>query len=153
MSYKCALVPDRFFEPSKARAILVQTADVDEGETVAHVAVPYYNAVLVYVRPDGEDGVPELYRLLEAAHGMEEHNRIAASCRDGRLFLVVARDDRLLLCNSFEAGDFTTAQYFIFLALSRFQLNPEVSSIFFLSPLDPEQELSLRRYFRKVVRL
>ncbi len=149
-SYKCALVPDRFFELSKARATLAETVDVDDSEEVACIDVSFYGAVLIYVRPEGDDSVPELYRLLEATRDMREHNRIAASWAEGRLFLVVARDENLLLCNSFRAGDFTTAEYFIFLALSRLQLNPEVSSISMGTPLTPGQELSLRRYFRSV---
>ncbi|MCD8313497.1 MAG: DUF3822 family protein [Bacteroidales bacterium] len=148
-SYKCALVPDRFFDPSKARAILAETVDVDDSEEVAYVNVPFYNAVLIYVC--GEEGtLPELHGLLEASRGIDQHNRIVASWLDGRLHLVVARDGQLLLCNSFKAPDFTTAQYYIFLVLSRFQLNPEVSTIYFHTNLTYEDELSLYRYFRSV---
>ncbi len=149
-SYKCALVPERFFEPSKARALLAETVDVDDSDDVAFIDVSFFDAVLIYARPVGEDGIPELYTLLEAVKDMPGHNRIAASYCGGRLFLVVARDTGLLLCNSFEAADFTTAEYFIFLALRRFQLNPEVSSIHLATRLAPEQEMSLRRYFRSV---
>ena len=72
---------------------------------------------------------------------------------DGYLYLVVAQGKSLLLCNSFKAPDFTTAQYFIFLALKKLQLNPEMSTLFFRTPLEEEQEFSLYRYFRSVERL
>ena len=55
-----------------------------------------------------------------------------------------------MLCNSYEAVDFTTAEYFIFLALKRLQMNPEVSTVCFRTPLAPEQEMSLYRYFKAV---
>ena len=72
---------------------------------------------------------------------------------DGVLYLVIAQGRTLLLCNSFQAQDFTTAQYFIFLAMKKLQLNPEVSSICFRTPLAEEEELSLYRYFKSVEHL
>ncbi len=115
------------------------------------MVVPQYNAVLVYVTDDGR--LPELYSLLCAAGNLTEYNKVVASFLDGRLHLVVARDDKLLLCNSFEAVDFTTAEYFIFLVMRRFQLNPEVSSICFNTPLTGEQADSLSLYFSSVKQL
>ncbi|MGN0188194.1 MAG: DUF3822 family protein, partial [Candidatus Cryptobacteroides sp.] len=69
---------------------------------------------------------------------------------DGRLYLVVAQGRNLLFCNSFEAVDFTTAEYFLFLVLNRLQLNPEVSTVYFRSPLEASHEESLCRYFKSV---
>ena len=53
----------------------------------------------------------------------------------------------------YQAPDFTTAKYFIFLALKKLQLNPEVSTICFRTPLDEDQEMSLYRYFKSVEQL
>jgi hypothetical protein len=58
-----------------------------------------------------------------------------------------------LLANVFRAPDFTTAEYFLFLSLKKLQLNPEVSSIYFRTPLSEEEELSLYRYFKSVEQL
>jgi hypothetical protein len=69
---------------------------------------------------------------------------------DGVLYLVIAQGKSLLLCNSYMAPDFTTAEYFIFLAMKKLQLNPEVSSICFRTPLTDEDEMSLYRYFKSV---
>ena len=69
---------------------------------------------------------------------------------DGYLYLVIAQGRTLLLCNAFEAQDFTTAEYFIFLAMKKLQLNPEMSSIYFRTQLAEEDEMSLYRYFRNV---
>ncbi len=149
-SYKCALVPEQFFEPSQARATLVETVDLDDSEGVGYVAVPYYGAVLVYAVHEGDSSMPEAYHLLRASETIGEHNKIVASYVDGRLYLVVAEDKKMLLCNSFKAMDFTTAEYFIFMVLKKFQLNPEMSTIYFRTPLDEEQEMSLYRYFKAV---
>ena len=47
-------------------------------------------------------------------------------------------------------GDFTTAEYYIFLAMKQLQLNPEVSTICMRSFVGPEEEMSLYRYFKSV---
>ena len=72
---------------------------------------------------------------------------------DGWLYLVIAQGRSLCLANVFRAQDFTTAEYFIFLSLKRLQMNPEVSTICFRTPLDMEAEMSLYRYFKSVVRI
>ena len=41
----------------------------------------------------------------------------------------------------------------LFLALKRLQLNPEVSTVCFRTPLTTEAEMSLYRYFKSVSRL
>ena len=82
--------------------------------------------------------------------GLSEYNRILASYMDGVLYLVVAQGKTLLLCNSFKAPDFTTAQYFIFMVMKKLQLNPEMSTIAFRTSLTEEQEMSLYRYFKSV---
>jgi hypothetical protein len=107
------------------------------------------------LRTDGSKArhLPETYYMLKQLSEISEYNKILASYQDGSLYLVIAQGKSLLFCNTFKAPDFTTAQYFIFLALKRLQLNPEVSSIFFRTPLDPEQEMSLYRYFKNVEQL
>ena len=77
-------------------------------------------------------------------------NKILASYMDGYLYLTIAQGRSLLLCNSFRAPDFTTAEYFIFLAMKNLQLNPEVSTITFRTSLESEEEMSLYRYFKCV---
>ena len=69
---------------------------------------------------------------------------------DGHLYLAVSQGKTLLLCNSFVAQDFTTAEYFIFMVMKKLQLNPEMTSIYFRTPLDEGQESSLYRYFKSV---
>ena len=64
---RCALVPAQFFEPGSARAMLVEVSEVDDAETVSSVAIPYYDAVLVYAHQEGETALPELYHLLKAS--------------------------------------------------------------------------------------
>lgn len=168
---KVALVPEIFFNPSDARAVLAEVAEIADTDKIGTIAVPEYGAVLVYSNSIDEslsrlisqtvflkDGssvevLPEMYYILRDLAGIQEHNRILASYRDGYLFLAIAQDAELKLCNVYEAVDFTTAEYFIFLALKNFQLNPEVSSISFRTPLTEDERLSLYRYFKGVEEL
>ena len=104
------------------------------------------------LRTDGSGTrpLPELYHMLMELQNIQDYNKILASYRDGYLYLVIAQGRTLLLCNAFEAQDFTTCEYFIFLAMKKLQLNPEVSTISFRTPLSEDDEMSLYRYFKSV---
>lgn len=165
---KTTLVPEQFHSREDMRQVLGGVVALGDSDVVDSVAVPEFGAVLIYSNTIGEslskvvadtvrhnDGsaaipLPEHYFMLRALSEISEYNKIIASYMDGRLYLVIAQGNSLMLCNSFEAQDFTTAQYFIFLAMKKFQLNPEVSTIRFRTPLEPEQEMSLYHYFRSV---
>ena len=168
---KVALVPEPFFNPSKAREALEEVVALAPGDSVEYVPVPSLASVLVYSNTIGESlskvlsntvlptsgepvkVLPEMYYLLMELDSITEYNKIVASWADGWLHLVIAQGKSLSLCNTFEASDFTTAEYFIFLAMKRLQLNPEVSTVCFRTPLSPEAEMSLYRYFKSVSRL
>ena len=167
----CTLIPENFHKPELSKEMLSEVADLPQGAVVEYVPVPEYNAVMLYsnnlggtlhkvvsesvLRTDGTKAqpLPELYSMLKSLNGIQEYNRIVASFMDGVLYLVIAQGKTLLLCNTYSAPDFTTAEYFIFLAMKKLQLNPEMSSIFFRTPLDQDQEMSLYRYFRNVEQL
>jgi hypothetical protein len=94
-----------------------------------------------------------MYHLLKALPGIGEYNKIAASYDGTYLHLAIAQGGNLLLSNVFRAADFTTAEYFLFMAVKKLQMNPEVSSVFFRSPLAESEEMSLYRYFKAVEKL
>ena len=168
---KIALVPESFFDPSSARSALEQVVSLKDGDVVEYVQLPRLGSVLVYSNTIGESlsrvlanmvlpssgepvkVLPEMYFLLRELEGLTEYNKIVASWADGWLHLVIAQGKSLCLANTFQAPDFTTAEYFIFLALKKLQLNPEVSTVCFRTPLTPDAEMSLYRYFKSVSRL
>ena len=150
MSYiqKCALVPSRFYVEKESWCILSDLYPLQASETVSSVAIPEYEAVMVYTE-DG-DRRPELYHLLCSLSRCKEYNKILFSFKDGALSLAIGSGGRLLLANVYPAADFATAEYWIFLAMKSLQLNPEVSSITTMSALSQEEEMSLYRYFKAV---
>jgi DNA-binding transcriptional LysR family regulator len=144
---------------------------IKSDDRVLSVPVPQFGAVMIYsdsiedslseaisktvLMKDGSQAspLPELYYVLGAVPGCGEYNKIVASYRDGLLNLGIAQGRSLLLANCFHAPDFTSAEYFIFLALKKLQLNPEVSTICMRSLVGPEEEMSLYRYFKSVEQL
>ena len=165
---KFALVPEQFFSEDRARALLAETVVLSEGDAVSYVRIPELTSVLLFsptigeslskvisqtvLPPSGQSVpvLPEMYYMLKTFGTLTQYNKILASYMDGYLYLVIAEGRTLRLCNVYEAADFTTAEYFIFLAMSSLQLNPEVSVITFRTPLSADDEMSLYRYFSSV---
>ena len=148
---KCTLVPAHFYNTASSRQSLGEVVILDASDVVKSVEVPQYDAWMLYAAPSEETAaLPELWHVLNGLPGIPDYNKILASWKEGRLYLAIAQGGILQLANTFEAPDFTTAEYYIFLALKQLQLNPEVSSIYWRSPVSPEDEMSLYRYFKSV---
>lgn len=168
---KVALVPSSFFDEVRMREILADTVVLEEEDEVRHLPVPEYAAELVYSLTIGEmlskaisqtvldsegepsEVLPEMYFVLKDLQRIDDYNRIVASYASGYLHLGISQGRNLLLANVFKADDFTTAEYFLFMAVRKLQLNPEVSSVYFRTPLTEDEEMSLYRYFKSVERL
>lgn len=168
---KVSLVPEMFFAPDQARKALSEVVSLEEADKVEWIPVPAFSSVLVFSNSIGESlsrvlsqtvlpasgepvrVLPKLYYQLSMLEALPEYNKIIASWMDGWLHLTIAQGKTLRLANVFAAPDFTTAEYFLFLAMKRLQLNPEVSTVCFHTPLDADAEMSLYRYFKSVVQL
>lgn len=168
---KVALVPTAFYDEGKERDALSGTVVLGKDDEVGHIGLPEYAAELVYSLSIGEmlsrtisqavldeEGkaariLPDMYFILKDLQKVDEYNRIVASYAAGYLHLGISQGRNLLLANVFRAADFTTAEYFLFMAVRKLQLNPEVSSVYFRTPLKEEEMMSLYRYFKSVERL
>lgn len=144
------LVPVNFFDPAAAREVLSDVAQLKSTDEVKYEQVPQYGAVLIYVSGGPGEGLPEIFYLLRDLPSCKEYNKLLCSWQDGILSMAIAQGKSLLLANSYQAPDFTTAQYYIYSALKSLQLNPEVTTIHFKHSLPEEYQLSLYRYFKSV---
>ena len=143
------LVPSDFFDPLNARESLLAVGPVSGEEGVEYSEIPEYGAVLVYTVP--KDGsLPDICGILSALPGCPEYNKIVCSLSDGFLNLAIAQGNNLMIANAYPAPDFTTAEYYVFLAMKSLQLNPEMSTINWKGVLSVEEEISLSRYFKSV---
>lgn len=147
------LVPSNFFNPAAERETLAGVADIKEGDVVAHVEIPQYDAVLIYTVGGDSSVYPGIYDILAHLPECPEYNKILCGIEGDILNLAIAQGKNLLLANYYKVQDFTTAEYFIFLAMKSLQLNPEVSTICWEGSLKPEEEMSLYRYFKSVEQL
>ena len=165
---KVALIPAQFYEEKSSRNMLGDVVALSAEDNVEMVRVPQFASVLLYsdstggslprviaemvLKTDGNKSrpLPEMYYMLSSLDSLGEYNKIVASYMDGWLYLVIAQGRTLLLCNAYQAPDFTTAEYFLFLALKKLQLNPEMSTIYFRTSLNEDEEISLYRYFKSV---
>ena len=149
------LVPSSFFNPAAERETLAEVVVLKGSDIVRHIDIPQYGAVLIYA-VDGDSSVsalPEIYYILQDLQKCPEYNKILCSIKDGRLYIAIAQGKTLLLANSYGAESFTTAEYYIFLAMKSLQLNPEVSTVCWRTDLSSEDEMSLYRYFKAVDRI
>ena len=149
------LVPSGFFNPATAREALAEVVVLKGSDEVKHIEIPQYGAVLIYAT-DGDSPVcepPEIYGILQNLQNCPEYNKILCSLTGGRLYIAIAQGRTLLLANSYPAANFTTAEYYIFLAMKSLQLNPEVTTICWRTELSGEDEMSLYRYFKAVDRV
>lgn len=165
---KVTLVPTQFVVAGSERGLLSSVADISETDSISSVVIEELGATMIWspsigetlsetlrnsvLRVDGgrADVLPELYGMLRSLSGISQYNKIVASIADSRLHLVIAEGRSLRLCNVFDAPDFTTAEYWIFSAMKSLQLNPDMSDIFFRTPLSDGEEISLCSYFRSV---
>lgn len=147
---KYTLVPKEFFNGDVQ--LLSQVVGVSPSETVKYVELPFFEAVLLFVSGD-EGREPVIYDLLCKLPQIHDYNKVLF-CVDGSvLHLAIGAGDKLLLANSYEAKDFTTALYFIFAALHDFQINPRMTTLYYKGDVAYENQELLFSYFKGVERI
>lgn len=144
MAPRFTLVPSELFSEESARAFLSEVVPLAEGEPLSFAEIPSHGVQLVYA---GQTR-PVVYDMIMSLVKVRDYNKIIACLLDDVLYLVIAQGDKLVFCNCFNATDFTTAEYYIFMVLKKLQINPEISTVNFASPLDQNQIVSLYRYFK-----
>ena len=149
MKSRFTLLPSELFSEDNAREILSEVVPLSEGEPLSFIELPERNAVLVYA---GERR-PAVYDLAVSLFKIPDFNKILADWTDSTLSLVIAQGENLVLCNEYEAADFVTAQYYIFAALQKLQINPLLSTVYFSSDIDAGRLISLCSYFKNAERL
>ncbi len=149
---KFTLVPLSFFDKEKTYQILSDAVRLEATDKVYYKELPEQEAVLVYAAASESD-LPPVAGLLEALGRIADHNKVVAAVEGGAVHIVLAEGDRLLLANAYPAPDAVTAEYFLFATLKQFQLNPAVTTVYFLGEAPYELLNDLFRYFKGVERL
>ena len=140
------LVPSSFYNEDCAREYIAQVVDISKDAEVNSVFMPQYDAYFIY----SGDRKPELYRVLDRLGTLPEYNKILCHWDGETLSLGIGQGKSLLLSNTYRAGDFVSVMYFVLLALKSLQLNPEMSTICFMSELSSDDKILLYHYFKSV---
>ncbi len=140
------LVPASFYDKTCAREYLAQVVDIAPDAQIHSEFLADFDAYFVYAG----DERPALLDSLSVLLSIKEYNKILCQWDGAVLSLCIAQGKSLLLSNTFPAADFITAMYFVLLCMKSLQLNPEVSTVYFRSPLSAEQQVSLYHYFMEV---
>lgn len=144
MAPRFTLVPSELFSEDSAREILSEVVLLEKGEPLSFLEIKAYDAVLVYAGKTR----PLVYDMIMSLFKLRDYNKILAAVEDGYLYLVIAQGSGLKFCNSFKADDFTTAEYYIFMVLKQLQINPEASTLTFMSEIPRDRTAELYHYFK-----
>ncbi len=117
-----------------------------QGEQVHSVFLPKFDSYFIYAG----DKRPSLLDALERLMSIKEYNKVLCQWDGKILSLCIAQGRSLLLANTFNASDFVSVMYFVLLSLKSLQLNPEISSVYFMNGLSSDNQVSLYHYFREV---
>jgi hypothetical protein len=147
---KYTLVPKEFFNGDVQ--VLSQVVGVSPSETIKYVELPAFEAVLLFV-PGPDDRKPVIYDLLCSLSRIEDYNKVLFCIEDSVLHLTIGAGDKLLLANSYEAKDFTTALYFIFAAMHDLQVNPQMTTLYYKGDIAYDNQELLFSYFKGVEQL
>lgn len=144
---KFTLAPKHLYNPN----CLGQMFEIGENESVKSIDIGKYNAVLAFAAPKEapEGKEPLIYKLLEYAGTLEEHNKVAVHyCKERKLAHIVAIEgEKLLLANTYRATDITSLLYFITLAVQQVMFNPQLTKIHVYGRMEQQELKFIGGYF------
>jgi len=160
-TYKHTLIPSSLFQPDQSLEVLnqlFQTADLDE---VNYSSVDTLDATCIYALPAPVSAAvfkhqhkagfyASVIPLLRYIMGRSEYSRALMHFTPSHVDLVLIQGERLLLCNSYDVDRFSTALYFLFLALKQWQLNPRSLSLYISGLFKPSHIKQLCSFFPSV---
>ena len=142
------LVPKMFFDKDDAGRFLSDVVSLEEKASVKYKELPIYKAVLVYTGDEAR--AASISAMADVSRTIDCYNRILVKVWEDCIDILVAAGDHLLLCNSYPATDCVTIQYFIFAALSRFQINPALTVLHFVGDVPEGLPDELFRHLKSV---
>ncbi len=150
--HRYTLVPSPFFKKENASEILSEAVRLEPHDKVYYKELPDFQAVLVYAAQSSGD-TPLIASMLEGVKQIKDFNKVLVSYDGKTLDIVLVAGDKLLLANSYPAPDHLTGEYFIFAALKQFQINPEVTAVYFHDTVPFEMQNDLFRYCKGAEKL
>lgn len=149
---KYTLVPSSFFRKEDSYKLLSQAVQLDGNDEAKYQELPEFQAVLVYASNSGQ-GKPVIADLLAVLPSIDEHNKVVAHFDGSELDIAIAEGSKLLFANTYEVSDHVSGEYFIFAAMRQFQMNPEVTVVYFYGDAPFKMKNDLIRFCKGVERI
>lgn len=129
--FKHTLVPEEYFSAAAASKILASVAVLEKGTRTRYKELPRFKAVLVYSGEESRASLLETVITAAVDGALDKPDRHCAVLRfsDGEADVAAALGERLLLACTYPAQDRTTAEYFLYAALSQLKADPKKTQI------------------------
>lgn len=155
---KYTLVPLTLFKEQDILKNLSELFTIEEDEEVSFKLLEELDLAIIYaanstflnivkhIQKDFES-IPAVYLILKKMLTRKEHNKLYLSFTKGRADIALFSGSQLFQCNTFPAGEFTTALYFAFLALKQASINSENTTVFIHGDIFVPEIQLLSKYF------
>lgn len=154
---KFTLIPHMFFTQKSATEALKEVHNVEKSEVIQTFFIQYLNADLVYALPcaviakvEADDKVfPLALYFLHNLKEIKEYNKVIFhfSAVHGVAHILISKGDELVLLNAYHTETFTSAVYFLFLALKQTIINSHQTKLQVYNNISEEEKKVLQPYF------
>ena len=158
---KYALIPTKLYQKGKELEELTKLHDIDELEEVNTISILRNEMVMIYAVGSTLLNLikkyhpnltiyPTLYTYLNILPDLDGYNKLFFQYIGDIVTVAAAEKERIVFCNSFPASNFSSALYFVLLALKQSQFNPELTTVYISGNIKDYEIFDITRYFSKV---
>lgn len=164
VTHRYTLVPEALYETSSAGNLLALNHPHQAGDSLCDDVLPHAGLRIVYAIPDTWKALLSefsgnltehhyLYHLLQKAMAASSKpDAVFCHVQDFRADIIVLRDQRLMLCNSFRFQTPEDFVYYLLLAYDRHQFNRDEVALWLCGEIDAGSALyaSAYKYIREL---
>ena len=158
---KYSLIPLKLYQKEKELEELTKLHHIDELEEVNTINIVKSEMVMIYAVSSTLLNLikkyhpnliiyPSLYTYLNVLPDLDGYNKLFFQYIGNIVTVVAAEKERIVFCNSFPASNFSSALYFVLLALKQAQFNPELTAVYINGNIKDYEIFDITRYFPKV---
>lgn len=155
---KFTLIPIPYFNEKEAREVLCELFEITDKEEVEFITLEHINAVLLYSLPldiknsSNIKHYPLVNKLLEYLKEISEYNKVIFhfSKESEIVHILISKGNNLELINSYNAKNFTSALYFLLLAIKQTIINSHQTTLHILSEITTEEREIVHNYFKNI---
>jgi len=158
---KYSLIPAKLYQKGEELNEITKLHNIDELEEINTINIPKNEMVMIYAVSSTLLNLikkyhsnltiyPSLYAYLNILPGLSGHNKLFFQHIGNVVTVVAAEKERIVFCNSFPVSNFSSALYFVLLALKQAQFNPELTTVYISGNIKDYEIFDITRYFARV---